>query len=85
MLDVPPPSNHSKGSSNTVEMPLMIDCTTSLENSSIRTQDNFVFTSFINYLITNKKTSTSTSISSNKRFYDDIIPSYGETIEKKYK
>ncbi|POG67415.1 hypothetical protein GLOIN_2v1779417 [Rhizophagus irregularis DAOM 181602=DAOM 197198] len=29
MLDVPPPSNHSK------------------ENSSIRTQDNFVFTSFI--------------------------------------
>ncbi|CAB4435906.1 unnamed protein product [Rhizophagus irregularis] len=47
MFDVPPPSNHFKGSLNTVEMPLMIDCTTSLENSSIRTQDNFVFTSFI--------------------------------------
>ncbi|GES78072.1 mating-type HMG-box protein MAT1-2 [Rhizophagus clarus] len=92
MFDVPPPSN--KSSLNTVEMPLMIDSTTSLENSSIRTQDNFVFTSFVepirvkpqssyNNQIKNKKssTTTSTSISSNKRFYDDFTTSYGEIIE----
>ncbi|CAG8622035.1 5038_t:CDS:1, partial [Cetraspora pellucida] len=47
MFDVIPPSSlynsNGKGNSST----LTIDHTTSLENSSIRTQDNFVFTSFL--------------------------------------
>jgi hypothetical protein len=84
MFDVPPPSHNSKDSSNTVEMPLMIDCTTSLENSSIRSQDSFVFTSFVepmrvkpqssyNKPLENQKSSTSTS---NKRFSDNITTSY---------
>jgi hypothetical protein len=47
MFDVPPPSNNSKGSLSAAEMPLMIDCTTSFENSSIRTRDNFVYTIYI--------------------------------------
>ncbi|RHZ68672.1 hypothetical protein Glove_294g166 [Diversispora epigaea] len=46
MFDIPP-SHFSRKPDKGESMSLMIDCTTSLENSCIRTQDNFVFTSFV--------------------------------------
>ncbi|CAB4444355.1 unnamed protein product [Rhizophagus irregularis] len=84
MFDVPPPSNHTKNSLNTAEMPFMIDCTTSLENS-FRTQDNFIFTSFEPMRvkpqspIKNKK-----SISYKKTIEKDTIidESYQQSIKK---
>ncbi|CAB4491335.1 uncharacterized protein OCT59_026808 [Rhizophagus irregularis] len=84
MFDVPPPSNNTKNSLNTAEMPFMIDCTTSLENS-FRTQDNFVFTSFEPMRvkpqspIKNKK-----SISYKKTIEKDTIidESYQQSIKK---
>ncbi|CAG8448591.1 2157_t:CDS:10 [Diversispora eburnea] len=46
MFDIPQ-SHFSRKPDKKESMSLMIDCTTSLENSCIRTQDNFVFTSFV--------------------------------------
>ncbi|CAG8459538.1 8551_t:CDS:2 [Scutellospora calospora] len=47
MFDVPPPSFTKNNSKSDSSNQLTVDYTTSLENSSIRTQDNFIFTSFL--------------------------------------
>src|SRR5205814_267238 len=56
---------------------LMIDCTTSLDNNTIRTQDNFVFTSFVEPMRVKPQTKSvknkKNSVSSNKRIYNDVI------------
>src|SRR6266498_3110002 len=87
--DPPQPYNSNKDISDSYPMPLMIDCTTSLENSSIRDEDNFVFTSFVESIKSNpqshiksvknqkQKPFMSTSIS-NEIIFNNITVSCGE-------
>ncbi|CAI2162759.1 12467_t:CDS:1 [Funneliformis geosporum] len=71
-------------------MPLMIDCTSSLESSKIKVQDNFVFTSFVESVnvnqnrtkpMKNQKTSISTSIS-NEIIFNNITMTQCEEDEE---
>ncbi|CAG8474964.1 7712_t:CDS:1 [Funneliformis mosseae] len=93
MFDMFPKShvpNHDrfKDESNSL-MPLMIDCTSSLENSKIK-KDNFVFTSFVEPVkinqtrtkpMKNQKTSISTSIS-NEIIFNNITMTQCEPVEE---